>query len=181
MQEKTQEQASWCVICTSHCREQRVADYLTRCGLSSFIPMKWAEKYNPKNEKIERVLEPAIHNLLFIKKIYAEQELYAIREKSPTPFNILHNPLTGKIQEIPEKRMVEFRAICDPSYTGTLYVEAEIAETRIGTPVRVIRGTFTGLEGKLTRYKGRHYVIVTLATMGVMIHIPKWYCQPTQK
>ena len=40
-----------------------------------------------------------------------------------------------------------------------------------------MRGPFAGLEGKLTRYKGRYYVVVSLATVGVLVHIPKWYCE----
>lgn len=73
--------------------------------------------------------------------------------------------------------MLEFRAVCDPNYKGTLYVDTVTAEARPGQAVRVIRGPFAGLEGKLTQYKKSYYVVVTLATIGVMLHIPKWYCE----
>ena len=59
--------------------------------------------------------------------------------------------------------MLEFRAVCDPNYKGTLYVDTVTAEARPGQAVRVIRGPFAGLEGKLTQYKKSYYVVVTLA------------------
>ena len=74
--------------------------------------------------------------------------------------------------EIPDCEMLEFRAVCDPNYKGTLYVDTVTAEARPGQAVRVIRGLVAGLEGKLTQYKKSYYVVVTLATIGV-IHIPK--------
>ena len=73
--------------------------------------------------------------------------------------------------------MIEFRAICDPSYKDTLYVEQEVAEARVGEQVLVTRGQFKGLKGKLIRYKNRSYVVIVLAGLGVMVHIPKWYCR----
>ena len=54
--------------------------------------------------------------------------------------------------------MLEFRAVCDPNYKGTLYVDTVTAEARPGQAVRVIRGPFAGLEGKLTQYKKSYYV-----------------------
>ena len=91
-------------------------------------------------------------------------------------YRICHFWTLTKCYEIPDSEMVEIRAICDPNYTGTLYVDAATAESRPGQKVRVIHGVFTGLVGKLTRYKNRYYVVIIVANLGVMIHIPKWYC-----
>lgn len=83
----------------------------------------------------------------------------------------------GGVMRFQTVRCWEFRAVCDPNYKGTLYVDTVTAEARPGQAVRVIRGPFAGLEGKLTQYKKSYYVVVTLATIGVMLHIPKWYCE----
>ena len=58
--------------------------------------------------------------------------------------------------------------------------DREFAEARPGQRVRVIHGTFKGLTGKLVRYKNRFYVVITLATLGIFVHIPKWYCEAEQ-
>ena len=95
----------------------------------------------------------------------------------PVPVRILHHLESMKYYEIPDSQMTEFRAVCDPEYRGTLYTDREFAEARPGQQVRVVHGTFKGLQGKLVRYKNRSYVVVVLATLGVFVHIPKWYCE----
>lgn len=166
----------WYAIQTLHCKEEQLGKHLDKKGIHYFIPMRYIERLAP-NGKAQRILTPAIHNLLFIEKTFNEQEIQAIASESPVPFIPVRHSETKKYYEIPDHQMLELRAICDPSYTGTLFVEAETADARPGSRVRVVHGPFSGLEGKLTRYKNRYYVVITLATLGVMVHIPKWYCE----
>lgn len=72
---------------------------------------------------------------------------------------------------------MELRAACDPSYRGNLYMDAQQAQDRPGYMVQVIRGPFAGLTGKLTQYKKKYYVVITVASLGVLLHIPRWYCR----
>lgn len=127
--------------------------------------------------KMHRKLTPAVHNLLFIEKEFTEKELLERVKDCTIPFLLVRDRSTRRCYEIPDCEMLEFRAVCDPNYKGTLYVDTVTAEARPGQAVRVIRGPFAGLEGKLTQYKKSYYVVVTLATIGVMLHIPKWYCK----
>lgn len=166
----------WYAAQTLYCREERVASFLEEKGLNCFIPMRYQERVDLDGKK-ERILAPAVHNLIFIQKTFDDRELDERKAGCPYPLFVIRNRDTRKYYEIPEAQMVEFRAVCDPNYEGTLYVDSETAEARPGQQVRVIRGTFAGLTGKLVRYKNRSYVVVTLATLGVMLHIPKWYCE----
>lgn len=165
----------WYAIQTLHCKEERLGQYLATKGLNYFIPMQYVEQITLDGKR-HRVLTPAIHNLLFVEKTFDEKEIRSIVTDSPVPLILVRHRDTKKYYEIPDREMLEFRAICDPNYTGTLYVEAAVAEARPGSRIRVIHGAFKGLEGKLTRYKNRYYVVITVASIGVMIHIPKWYC-----
>ena len=113
----------------------------------------------------------------FEKKEFTEKELLERVKDCTIPFLLVRDRSTRRCYEIPDCEMLEFRAVCDPNYKGTLYVDTVTAEARPGQAVRVIRGPFAGLEGKLTQYKKSYYVVVTLATIGVMLHIPKWYCE----
>ena len=108
---------------------------------------------------------------------FTEKELLERVKDCTIPFLLVRDRSTRRCYEIPDCEMLEFRAVCDPNYKGTLYVDTVTAEARPGQAVRVIRGPFAGLEGKLTQYKKSYYVVVTLATIGVMLHIPKWYCE----
>lgn len=166
----------WLAIRTFYCKEESVAQYFSSQGIAHFIPQRFQEEITLDGYR-KRKLVPAIHNLLFIKQTLKEKETKDIITQCPIPISVIKNKDTQQYYKIPNNQMVEFRAICDPNYKDTLYVEQEIAEARIGEEVRVVRGQFKGLKGKLVRYKGRSYVVIILAGIGIMVHIPKWYCR----
>lgn len=166
----------WFAVRTFYCKEESVARYLSSHGIEHFIPQRYQEEVTLDGER-KRKLVPAVHNLLFIKSTISEKEMKDIISQCPVSVSVIKNQETKKYYQIPNSQMVEFRAICDPNYKDTLYVEQEVAEARVGEEVRVVRGQFTGLKGKLVRYKNRSYVVIVLAGLGVMIHIPKWYCR----
>ena len=101
-----------------------------------------------------------------------------VREKSETEPNEELRKLIAEYYEIPDKQMTEFRAICDPEYSNTIYASREFADERPGKRVRVIHGPFKGMEGKLVRYKDRFYIVITLVNLGVFLRISRWYCEP---
>lgn len=174
---RTLKQVMWYALQTYHCRELQVESYLLEQGFSPFIPMLYKERVSLDGKKV-RELSPAVHNLLFLRKEWdCDEVLNRLLATCPYPLRVLRYSDSSKYYEIPDSQMVEFRAICDPDYQGTLYTEHEFAEARPGQQVRVVHGTFKGLTGKLVRYKNRSYVVITLATLGVFVHIPKWYCE----
>ena len=175
MEEKEKEY-SWYAIRTFYCKEDSVAQYLSSQGVEHFIPQRFQEEVTLDGER-KRKLVPAVHNLLFIKQTLSEKEIKDIITRCPISVYVLRNRETKQYYKIPNSQMIEFRAICDPSYKDTLYVDQEVAEARVGEEVRVIRRQFKGLKGKLVRYKNRSYVVIILAGIGVMVHIPKWYCR----
>lgn len=169
----------WYAIQTFYCKEEALGRFFAAEGLNYFIPMQYAERETPAGKK-HRILIPAVHNLLFLEKTLEEKEILSKIAKSPIPFFLVRHRDSHKCYEIPDREMLELRAICDPDYKGTLYVDSLTAETRPGQKVRVVRGPFKGLEGKLTQYKKSYYVVITVATLGIMLHIPKWYCEKIQ-
>ena len=166
----------WYALQTFHARELQVRDYLLSHDIPSFVPMLYKE-VDPDSGSKRRALVPAVHNLLFVRKDGRCKSLFRVLPDCPVPVRILHHLESMKYYEIPDSQMTEFRAVCDPEYRGTLYTDREFAEARPGQQVRVVHGTFKGLQGKLVRYKNRAYVVVVLATLGVFVHIPKWYCE----
>ena len=164
---------SWYAIQTFFSKELKLAEFLEERGLTHFVPMRMDFCNSSSSPK----LVPAVHNLLFLEKIDSEEVLLGLLKDIPIPFRLMRNRQTRQVYEIPNCQIVELRAACDPAYSGNIYMEAEQAEARPGRPVRVIRGPFTGLEGKLTQYKKKYYVVVTIASLGVLLHIPRWYCE----
>lgn len=176
---QTEGRKAWYAVQTFYCKEEHLGKYLEKKGVNYFIPMRYIE-HETLDGKKHRKLTPAVHNLLFIEKEFTEKELLERVKDCTIPFLLVRDRSTRRCYEIPDCEMLEFRAVCDPNYKGTLYVDTVTAEARPGQAVRVIRGPFAGLEGKLTQYKKSYYVVVTLATIGVMLHIPKWYCRKNQ-
>ena len=88
--------------------------------------------------------------------------------------------VSGRWCRISEREMAELRAVSDPRYEDTLFVDAGTAEARRGSRVKVVRGPFAGLEGRLVRYRNRSYVVLTVTSLGVLVHVPKWYCRAAE-
>ena len=166
----------WYAVRTFYCKEKSVAAHLEKHNIEFFIPSIYKESITADGKK-HRELVPAIHNLLFVKKTLDEREIKSVMEKCPVSISVIQNKETKQYYRIPDSQMTELRAICDPNYKNTLYVDCAFAEARKGDKVKITRGTFKGVTGKLTRYKNRSYVIITIANLGVMIHVPKWYCE----
>lgn len=176
MERHEENKTFWYAVRTFYCKEESVAKYLKKHDIEYFIPSIYKIIVTPDGKK-QKKLVPAIHNLLFVKKTRDEEEIKKVIDNCPISVSVIKNKATKLYYNIPDNQMTELRAICDPNYKNTLYVDSAFAEARKGDKVKVIRGTFKGLTGKLTRYKNRTYVVITLADLGVMIHVPKWYCE----
>ena len=78
---------------------------------------------------------------------------------------------------MPAAEMRDFRMLRDPHYTQCIYLKAQQADNLIGKNVEITRGKFRGIQGKLTKIKGKYFFIKHVAGLGVMIHISRWYCR----
>ena len=168
----------WYALQTGYCRESLVSSYLDSCGIRCFIPRRWCDEKLPGGQGFRRVLRPAVHNLLFFQSTCPEPDLRHVLETCPWPVSVYRHRDTGRWCAISGMEMSRLRAASDPSYTGTLFVSADEARLRRGALVRVFRGPLKGLEGRLVRYRNRYYVVLVTASLGVMVHVPRWYCRP---
>ena len=167
----------WYALQTFFRKEREVEDFLKEKGYAPFVPKLYRERVDASGQK-HRELVPAVHNLLFMPKVAdGKEQVLALRD-CPYPVRITRKPDSEGFYEIPDRQMVEFRAICDPDYTNTIYASREFADDRPGKRVRVIQGPFKGMEGKLVRYKNRFYIVITLVNLGVFLRISRWYCEP---
>ena len=105
----------------------------------------------------------------FVPMTYVEKEKEGKTRKMLVP--VVHNLVF---------LMTEFRILCDPDFKDTLYITHEEAEAKPGKNVRIIHGPFAGITGKLHRARGGYYLIKTLAGVGVMMRISRWYCEVTE-
>ena len=150
-----------------------------RRGWEVFLPRRWSEVADAEGRPHRRLV-PAVHNLLFVGcPSGGEARLRDALRRSAFASRV-YVTVSGRWCRISEREMAELRAVSDPRYEDTLFVDAETAEARRGSRVRVVRGPFAGLEGRLVRYRNRSYVVLTVTSLGVLVHVPKWYCRAAE-
>ena len=168
--------APWYAIKTFNCKELDVKTFFTDRNIESFIPMVYSN-VDHKKEKVNRHLVPAIHNLIFIQSALNQKQLASIIAKCQLPMSVYTKAESNEYSPITEKEMAEIRLLCDPDYELARFVPRKQAEAKIGKQVKVVKGPFGGITGKLARYKDEYFFIKTVFSMGVMIRISRWYCE----
>lgn len=172
----------WYVIRTFNCQEIKICDFLKEKGKIHFVPMAYAEKIvrakeKEQKEKVQRILVPVVHNMVFLQKDESQKALLNLLKECNVPLSVLCKEGTSRCYEIPDNQMTEFRALCDPNFEDTVFITHDEAEAKPGREVRIIHGQFAGMCGKLHRVKNNYFFIKTLVGVGVMIRISRWYCQ----
>ena len=152
---QTEGRKAWYAVQTFYCKEEHLGKYLEKKGVNYFIPMRYIE-HETLDGKKHRKLTPAVHNLLFIEKEFTEKELLERVKDCTIPFLLVRDRSTRRCYEIPDCEMLEFRAVCDPNYKGTLYVDTVTAEARPGQAVRPIRELASRLARWYRRYPDKH-------------------------
>lgn len=167
----------WYAVRTFNCQELKVSDYLTGHRKEHFIPMTYVEK-KTRDGRTKRVLVPVVHNLIFLKKDCEQKHMLNLLSECPIPLNIFRKDNSSDCYEISDREMYEFRILCDPDFEGSVFMTKEEADIRPGREVQIVHGPFSGITGKLHRVNKEYYFIKTLASIGVMVRIPRVYCKP---
>lgn len=166
----------WYVLYTFNCNELKISDYLKSKGLSHFIPMMYVEKFTREGKR-KRLLVPVVHNMIFVRKDESTGNLLKCLVEAPVSVRVLRKDHSMELYEIPDRDMVEFRTLCDPDFADSHFMSSSEAEAKPGKTVEVVHGPFKGMTGKLHRVHNKFYFIKTLAGLGVMIRISRWYCR----
>ena len=177
--EMIEQPSSWYALRTFNCQEQKVSRFLTSRECSHFIPMKVVMSKPKDNESPKKVLEPAIHNILFVQKNGTQQEMLELLSECSVPVRIFRYPGVNEFCEIPDSEMMELRMFCDPQYQNiSEFLTQDEAENMVGKEVRVTKGSFKGSIGRLVRRQKQYYFLKIVTGMGVMVRISRWYCEP---
>lgn len=155
-----QNDSEWFALRATYSQELKVKDLLTNLGVESFIPMKYVEKM--VDNKLKRVLAPAIHNLIFVFTNKANLQ----RIKSETVLSSMIRYMIDKSTKqpitIPPSQMDAFRAVSEQFDEGILYVDPKELELKNGDLVRIKAGIWEGITGRFIRIKRGTRVVVEL-------------------
>ena len=174
---------SWYVFRASYGREDKASDYIVEDGTFVYVAKRYARK--TVNGKQKKVLETLIPNLLFVYTSEEKAEEYVKNTPALSYLTYYYNhfeldetqknpPLT-----VSSKEMENFIiATCNKS-EHLKFVDESQCHFKGGEIVKIIDGSFKGVEGRVARVSGQQRVIVTLTNVGLVstAYIPTAFIQ----
>ena len=162
----------WFPLYVSYQRELKVKSELDDNGFETFIPME--ARVTRKDNKIVRRVEPAIHNLIFVKSYYERIRWMKMYNKICTSLQF-----TSKGSQMPQDtviplcQMTQFIAASQKAEDNeyALYLSPAEIEQFKGREVKFVKGIFEGIEGYIQRINKNKMVVVTLKDL-ISIALP---------
>lgn len=170
----------WMPLKTIYNKEMQVAAYLKEQHIEYYIPMSYQLKENPHEPGwCNRILVPAIHNLIFIHRSYDKNWCSQFQREIPCPVYFLKKERNGQEYcTISDKEMQNFIHATDPDIEGTRFIDPELLRAKKGELVRVIKeGPLYGVTGKFLRYGNRHYVAIELSGTTALMKVSYTWCE----
>lgn len=110
----------WYAVRTYNKQEKKVTDFFNRMSLYNFVPMRYSDRFTDE-EVPQRILVPAIHNLVFLKKTLSQKEMIGILHECPVPVSPIRRGDTRDLYEIRNQDMTEMRVLCDPKCRASIF------------------------------------------------------------
>jgi hypothetical protein len=161
------ENLHWYALRTTYGREKKAFDYIIANNGIAFWPTITVVKRDINGKK-KAVLESRIPNVLFaygteedIKNfVYDNVHLPFLR------FYYRHYHVGNEVHKepliVPDKQMESLKIICSANAEDIKIVPEEMKKFELGQLVRVINGSFKGVEGHVARWQGQQRIGVII-------------------
>ena len=145
--------------------EKKVAEYLGKMGIETFVPVQQEiHQWSDRRKLVETVLLP----MMVFVHADPKERMAALTLATVSRYMVLRGE--GKPAVIPDEQMARFRFMLDYSEEAV-----EMCSERIqpGEQVKVIKGPLTGLTGELITMGGKSKVAVRIHILGAaMVEVP---------
>lgn len=172
----------WFVFRASYGREDKAFDYIVDDGTYGYVAKRTT--YKILNGKRKRVLENLIPNLLFVYTTEEKAREYVNKTAALSYLSFYYNHFSIVAEKnpplvIPTNEMENFIRATSNMNEHLMLVESSRCKFRGGERVKVIGGTFKGVEGKVARVQGQQRVIVTISNVGLIAtaYVPSAFLQ----
>lgn len=156
----------WFVFRATYGRESKALSFLETKGIEAYLPQRWTVRQVGNSTK--RVKEPLLPNLLFAYCSLEQAEVLIKHTPELQYLNYYYNhlqcepdgknpPLTVKYEQ-----MMNFIAVTSAPNEHIRLIDASRCHFKSGDKVRVVNGSFTGVEGKVARISGQQRVVVEI-------------------
>lgn len=154
----------WFAMSAPYRRELKAKQLLDRLGIENFIPMQY--KVGESGKKKDRVLVPAVHNMIFAKTspriIQQAKTGVSYLQYKTCPRGGCNVPIV-----IPDRQMEQFIAVCRSHNEHLIYLRPDEINLEKGTRVRILGGAFHHVEGTFMEVRGRQGKRVVIRIEGV--------------
>lgn len=167
----TENEEGWYVAKTYR-QERKIKELLTRMGIEHFVPFhEVVKEIGGKRKKVE---EPFISGLIFVHG--RAKECISLINDYGYPMRYIRDFSDRSLLQIPDKQMKNFIYLVERHENE---IEVLPHDLRRGDRVRVVAGSFTGIEGELVRIAGHRRVVVRLDNLFAIatVYIPGSYLE----
>ena len=142
------------------CREQTIEKHLAEQNVQCFIPMKY--KVIVKDERKQRILVPAIHNIVFVNSTRALLDDYIARKGGIYSVQYMRDLVTNEPIIIPQQQMTNFMLVTGTHSDDLIYLNDPFEKFSQHEKVQVSGGLLEGMEGHVVRIRRDRKVVVSI-------------------
>ncbi|MDR2085148.1 MAG: UpxY family transcription antiterminator [Bacteroidales bacterium] len=155
-----QDRKAWYTLKVTYCREMKLKKILDENNIENFIPLQ--NKLIVKNNKKQRQLIPAIHNLIFVNATKSDIDDLKQQLATTIPIKYFFDKNTNNPMIIPSFQMNSFIKLSRTYDDGLIYMNASKVVFKKGEKVRIIDGPFKGIEGQYMRVQNDRRVVIAI-------------------
>ncbi len=165
---------NWYVLVVAYRTEQKMQAKLRELGkLEAFVPMRRTRRRDAQG-KFRYDEKVAIHNYIFVHTTY--NRLMALKKEYPfdLEYSLLHRDVYEQGEKIgrapvivPRNQMLNFIAVAGNQKERVQFLDVEKLDWEAGQRVRIIGGTFAGVEGIYLRTTKKHERRVVVKLDGI--------------
>ena len=154
----------WYPMRVTYSREMKVKAELDRLEIENFVPMTYKlvcdDSENPHREFV-----PAINNLIFVHSTQERISGLKLSNEVLKPLRYMMDHTAGKepeIMTVPDRLMENFLRVATMTDESVMFLDETSVIGKEGKHVRIMGGTFEGVEGVIRRVKRCKRVVVEL-------------------
>ena len=158
---------TWFPMRVTYQREMKVKAELDRLGIENFVPMRYkvVESQNGGDTELQRVLVPAISNLIFVRSTQERMSELKRRNEVLEPLRYMMDYTASQehaIMTVADGEMENFMRVASRTDDSVIFLDNETVIGKEGKRVEIMGGAFEGVTGVIRRVKRCKRVIVEI-------------------
>ena len=158
---------TWFPMRVTYQREMKVKAELDRLGIENFVPMRYkvVELQNDGDTELQRVLVPAISNLIFVRSTQERMSELKRRNEVLEPLRYMMYYTASQehaIMTVADGEMENFMRVASRTDDSVMFLDDETIIGKEGRRVEIMGGAFEGVKGVIRRVKRCKRVVVEI-------------------